>query len=128
MTLLAAIMQSPIVLIFLGGGAGAVLRYGVSLLYKNLGWTASFPWHTFSINVIGSFALGILAATCRDKPTWMFLLGVGLCGGFTTFSTFSVELLNLLEQKRPAAAAAYAFGSVLATFAGAWLGMRLAGR
>jgi fluoride exporter len=109
--------------VFLGGGAGAVLRYAISTLFRSNAIGANFPWHTLAINVLGSLALGCLAATCRDKPLW-FLAGVGLCGGFTTFSTFSLELVELLEAHRHFTALGYASISVLAAVIGAWLGLR----
>ena len=114
--------------VVLGGGAGALARYAVghwaSARYPQA--LLDFPWHTFGINVLGSFVLGLVAVWCRDRPTWFLLLGTGFCGGFTTFSTFSVELLTLLEKDRPAAAAAYAGGSVAAGLLGAALAVRLA--
>ena len=111
--------------VFLGGGLGAVARWGVNRSFAGSAWAEPFPWPTFLINVLGSFFLGILAVVARDRPGWYALLGTGFCGGFTTFSTFSVELLKLLDDDRPAAAAGYAFGSVLAALLGAWLGVRL---
>jgi CrcB protein len=110
-------------LVGLGGGAGAVARFAVGRLLAN----PEFPWHTLGINAAGSFALGVLAVACRDRPGWYLLLGVGVCGGFTTFSTFSVEALDLLAKNRPGAAAGYVLGSVVAALAGAWVGMRAAG-
>jgi CrcB protein len=114
--------------VLVGGGAGALARYAVGR------WASArfphalldFPWHTFGINVLGSFVLGLVAVVCKDRPTWFFLLGTGVCGGFTTFSTFSVELLTMLEQDRPTAAAGYVAGSVAAGLLGAWVGVRLA--
>ena len=112
--------------VFLGGGGGAVLRFWINRWIVGFEWGRSFPWATFGINVLGSFVLGVVAVTCAQRPGWRALLGVGVCGGFTTFSTFSVESLNLIEQERYAAAAGYVIGSVLAGLLGAWAGMRLA--
>ena len=109
------------VLVAAGGGAGAWLRYAV-----NRWATADFPWHTLGINVVGSFALGLLVVWLKDRPGWLLLLGTGVCGGFTTFSTFSVETLNLLEKGRAGAAAGYVCGSVAAGLAGAAVAVRLA--
>ena len=67
-----------------------------------------------------------MAVWCKDRPAWYVLLGTGLCGGFTTFSTFSLETLTMLEKGRPWAAAAYVGGSVAAGLAGAWAAVRLA--
>jgi CrcB protein len=110
-------------LVFFGGGAGSVGRY---LLGRWLAVPGGFPWHTFGINVLGSFVLGFLVVLCKDRPGWLVLLGTGVCGGFTTFSTFSVETLRLLESEDYAAACGYVFGSVAAGILGAWLGIQLA--
>jgi len=112
-------------LVFLGGGLGTVGRWCVNRALVGTAWAQSFPWVTFGINVVGSFLLGLGLVAARGRPGWYALLGTGFCGGFTTFSTFSVELLKLMEDDRPAAAAGYAGGSVLAAVAGAWLGVRV---
>ena len=109
-------------LVFLGGGAGAVARF---LLGRMLSAPAGFPWVTFGNNVAGSFALGLLVIYCKDRPGWSALLGVGVCGGFTTFSAFSVETLRLLESDAYASAAGYVLGTVALALAGAWIGMQL---
>jgi len=115
--------------VLLGGGAGALARYAVghwaSVRYPDA--LLSFPWHTFGINVVGSFVLGLVAVWCKERPTWFFLVGTGVCGGFTTFSTFSLETLELIQEGRPWTAAAYACGSVVAGVLGAWLALKLAG-
>ena len=109
-------------LVVVGGGAGAGLRFLVGLRVP----VAAYPWHTLGINAVGSFVLGLLAVWCRDRPGWYALLGIGVCGGFTTFSTFSLETLTLLDEGRTGRAAGYVLGSVAAGLAGAWLGLRLA--
>ncbi len=110
--------------VLVGGGAGAWVRFAVQ---RGFGaGPDAFPWPTFGINVAGSVLLGVLAVTCRDRPTLLLLAGTGFCGGFTTFSTFSLELVRLLEQGRPVAAVGYAAGAVLAGVAGAAVGVRLA--
>lgn len=121
-----AVLSHPCVLLLLGGGLGANARYWLGELFKARHWSDAFPWHTFAINVLGSFALGLVAVLLKDRPAWALFLGVGVCGGFTTFSTFSLEALTLLEKGRTLAAAGYAVGSVLAGVLGAALAMRLA--
>ncbi len=108
-------------LVVVGGGAGAGLRFLVGLRVP----AAVYPWHTLGINAVGSFALGVLAGAGRDRPGWYALLGVGVCGGFTTFSTFSLETLTLLDEGRGWTAAGYVLGSVAAGLAGCWVGLRL---
>ena len=115
-------------LVFAGGGLGAVLRFWAGEWVRQFVWGRQFPWGTFGINVLGSFALGLIAAAWAgdEKGGWRALLGVGVCGGFTTFSTFSVETLQMVEQQRWAAAGGYVIGSVAAASLGAWAGGRLA--
>jgi fluoride exporter len=118
-------LTHPVLLLFLGGGLGANARYWLGIFMKARGWSDQFPWHTFVINILGSFVLGLVLAACKERPAWFLFLGVGVCGGFTTFSTFSVELLELLEKDRLLAAAGYALGSALLALVGAWLGLKL---
>jgi len=115
-------------LVFAGGGAGAVLRFWLAEWVRQFDWGRQFPWATFIINVVGSFVLGVVATAFAgdEKASWRLLLGTGVCGGFTTFSTFSVETLQMIEQQRYFAAGGYALGSVLAGLLGAWAGWRLA--
>ena len=111
------------ILVFLGGGTGAVARF---LIGRWLAVPGGFPWATFGINVAGSFLLGLLIVLCKDRPGWLLLLGAGFCGGFTTFSAFSVETLRMLEAEEYASTGAYVLGSVIAGIGGAWLGLRVA--
>jgi CrcB protein len=110
-----------------GGFVGTGARYGLN------GWVShhfgeTFPWGTFVVNVLGSFVVGVLYFACGpDSPfivsaTTRQVLLAGLLGGFTTFSSFSIQTLNLMRDGELAAAAGYAAGSVLlgllAAFAG----------
>ena len=123
--------------VFAGGGVGAVLRHQTGrLLTHLLGPQAvtAFPWATLTVNVIGSCAMGLLAGWLARHGSgsgeqWRLLLGVGLLGGFTTFSAFSLELMLLIERGQPWLAASYALVSVLAALTGLYVGlivMRLA--
>ncbi len=111
-----------------GGAVGSVLRYALGRWLTEFDAVRHFPWHTFAINVAGSFVLGLVAVgyKAHPQPAWYLLLGTGFCGGFTTFSTFSLETLTLLDQDRPVAATGYAAGSVLAGLAAAWAAVKLA--
>jgi CrcB protein len=117
-------------LVALGGALGASARYGVSLAFpaKADGW----PWPTFGINVSGSLLIGLLAGWLAAKgeagEPWRLLLGVGVLGGFTTFSAYSLETLRLIERNDMAGAAAYSLGSVLAGLAAVAAGVAIAKR
>jgi fluoride exporter len=126
-------LTHPAVLLALGGGAGANARFYLGrwvaeLQLRNAG-AVTFPWGTFLINVSGSAILGVLAGLCLGhadpaRRVWYVLLGTGFCGGFTTFSTFSYEAVELIREGRFGPALAYVFGSVLAGLAAAALAMR----
>lgn len=119
----------------LGGAVGAVLRYQLGRGMTHwLGQPAmaAFPWATLAVNVIGSMAMGLLAGFLArhgpagefgDAEQWRLLLGVGLLGGFTTFSSFSFEMLQLIERGHGVQAIAYALVSVLAGLAALYLGL-----
>lgn len=112
--------------VFIGGGVGSVLRYAAGVA---LGGGASFPWATFAVNAAGSLLIGLfsgLAARFAWCDGARLALTVGLCGGFTTFSTFSKEALALAEAGRFGAFALYAFGGVAVGIAAAAIGAALA--
>ena len=115
------------ILVMFGGAIGSGLRYGVHVLFP--GADGSFPLNTLAINVVGSFCLALLAMAVSSHVVsreWSLLLGVGLCGGFTTFSTFSVEMFYLIETSRAWSALLYALlsvvGGLFAAFAGYLVG------
>lgn len=119
-------MFKNILFVGMGGAVGSLLRYGISLLTASLHGTATLA--TLAVNIIGSLALGLLTASC-GQGAWMLFATVGLCGGFTTFSTFSVQSVTLLQQGRYAAGLLYMFGTLVcclfSTLLGFWLGQRL---
>ena len=103
-----------VLLVLVGGAVGAPLRYLTDLLVQAR-HDSVFPWGTFVVNVLGSLVLGATAGTvvALSPPAWvMTLVGTGLCGAFTTFSTFGFETIRLLEEGSWATAVANAGASI----------------
>jgi len=117
-------MLRELLLVGLGGATGSMLRFAASFLVRANG----FPLATLLINITGSFLLGIVIA-CSEKTAaiypWKYLLAIGLCGGFTTFSTFSMESLELLKQHQYIFLIIYVLTSILFGIAAAWAGHEL---
>jgi fluoride exporter len=114
-------------------GAGAFL--GANLRYLLQTWTASrwdpdFPYGTLIINVSGSLILGFFITFATQRvavsPEWRLFIAVGLLGGYTTFSSFSVETLNMLQMGRLLPAMLYMTGNVALGLAAAYLGIVVA--
>ncbi|HLJ70779.1 MAG TPA: fluoride efflux transporter CrcB [Roseiarcus sp.] len=122
-------MQS-IVLVFLGAGAGGVVRHVVNLLAARW-WGTDFPLGTLLINVTGSMLMGLLAGWLAFKASanWSqplrLFVATGVLGGYTTFSTFSLETVLLIERNQIAAAAGYVVFSLLFGFLGLWAALML---
>lgn len=112
MTLLAPAVLSPL-LVFVGGGLGALLRYLAALAVGG-------PLATLTVNLAGSFAIGLLAAMIPGEETQLRLFFMtGILGGFTTFSAFSLDAIALYQRGQPAAALAYVAATVLLGLAAA---------
>ncbi len=115
------------ILVAIAGALGAVLRLVVDGECKHrFGW--STPWQTTIINVTGSFVLGVLAGLVTGAglgTDWQVVLGTGFCGGYTTFSTASVETVNLLRAGRTAAGVVYAAVSLVISLAACAAGLGL---
>ncbi len=117
----------PLLIVMLGGAIGAGFRYNIATVaLRNLG--PGYPWGTFLVNLLGGLLMGILAGTlarqftvAQGEPLRLFL-GVGVLGGFTTFSAFSLETVNMINRGEAVGAAVYAVasvaGSVLMLFVG----------
>lgn len=123
-------MQS-LLLVAVGGATGAVGRYllGVQALrWFGPGW----PVGTFAANVLGGFLMGLLAGILAHRgtggETWRLLLGVGVLGGFTTFSAYSLEVALMIERRAFGPAAAYSLASVVLSVAALFAGLMLARR
>lgn len=117
---------SPIIQVFIGAGVGGALRYAVGGWIAER-WGATFPWHTMAINVGGSLLLGMLMALSVERGVvsseWRLVLGVGVLGGFTTFSTLSYESIALLEEGMILQGAGNMFGSAVLGLAAAVVGL-----
>lgn len=111
--------------VMVAGGVGAGLRYLVDVVVT--AWTGGrFPWGIFVANVTGSFALGILTGLAPAEEISL-ILGLGLLGGYTTFSTVSVASVLLLEDREVGRGLFNAFGTLVATMAAAWFGLVVTG-
>ena len=115
--------------VFIGGGLGSLARYGLGLWIGHPSTTA-FPWATLAANTISTLFIGILmgaALAGKDSADsiWKSLLAVGFCGGFSTFSAFSMETIELAKNGMMQQAIIYATSSMMlclgATLAGMWL-------
>lgn len=116
-------------IVFLGGGLGAALRHGVNQLAANTVGTR-FPYGTLFINVSGSFVMGLIVAwlafkTKGETQDWRLFLTTGILGGYTTFSTFSLETALLYERGEASLAALYVGASVALAIAGLFAGLYL---
>lgn len=102
-------------IVFFGGGLGAALRHGVNMLFLKLLGPVSFPIGTLTINVIGSFMIGLMTAYFAYRSGlsqhWRLFAVTGVLGGFTTFSSFSLEVGLLWERNQPGLALLYVCAS-----------------
>ncbi|OIJ94081.1 fluoride efflux transporter CrcB [Streptomyces monashensis] len=123
--------QAPIVaVVAVGGALGACARYGLALALPTP--PGSFPWATFWTNVIGCAVIGVFMVLITDVWAAHRLVrpffGAGVLGGFTTFSTYAVDIRGLVEAGRPGAGLAYLAGTLCAALTAVWLGLVAARR
>ncbi|MGJ7907893.1 fluoride efflux transporter CrcB [Actinopolyspora sp. H202] len=116
-----------LLLVALGGAAGAVLRYGIDRSVRH-GHGSELPWSTFTVNVVGSFLLAVFAGGAAvfdgfGSSDLRTLLVVGLCGALTTFSTFGQDTVRLYTSGARSHAVRYVLGTVLGGAAAAGLGL-----
>ena len=121
--------MSVVVSVAVGGAFGAISRYGLDRVIEQR-TESSFPWSTFAINVSGCLLVGFLIAAIVDRgsaPEWLRAgLVVGFCGGYTTFSTFGQETLDLMEANESVVAVLYVTASVVVGVLAVLAGTRLA--
>jgi CrcB protein len=120
-----------LLLVGLGGGLGALGRYGLGVWLADIFHTPKFPFPTFFINLLGCLLIGILYGlhfhhSQFTKPAQLFIF-TGILGGFTTFSTFGWETLTLLQNGNPRGAFLYGGGSIVLGLLAVWLGYALCG-
>ncbi len=117
-----------LIFIALGGAGGALARHWMSSLVHNSAGS-HFPWGTLAVNLLGSFCIGIMYVVIVERglvhPDWRSVTIVGFLGAFTTFATFSLETIALLENGQPVAAVGYVLFSVLVCVAAVGLAMSL---
>ncbi len=118
-------------LVFIGGGLGAVGRWGFGIAATRL-WSSAWPWGTLGVNIIGGFAMGIVmgylmkhGAMTAQNENWRLFLATGVLGGFTTFSAFSIETAKMIEAGQWQNAGLYSLASVFLSVAAVFAGMAL---
>ena len=119
-------MAVRLLLVLAGGGLGSAARYLVGVWMRTR-FGEAFPWGTVTVNVVGSFLIGVIAALADDHATFgpnvrLFLI-VGVLGGFTTFSSFALETVRLVEEQEPLRALLNVVGSLALTLLAAVLGL-----
>jgi CrcB protein len=117
------------ILVFFGGGIGSLLRYGISNLFP---YTTGFPWATFISNILACLLMGFIInwidrtfSSTFDVNNLKWLLLTGICGGFSTFSTFSNESLQLIKQQQWALAITYILTSVILGILSLTVGLKI---
>jgi fluoride exporter len=116
-----------------GGALGAVARYGVGVWAQRLFPTAQWPWATLTVNVVGGLLMGLLAGWLAFRggvhgESLRLFAAVGVLGGFTTFSAFSLEAALMIERRQLAMAGGYVAASVVLSIAALFIGLMVARR
>jgi len=121
-------MIKNVLLVGLGGGIGSIARY-LCQKWFNETYPQPFPWGTFVVNLAGCFLIGIIYAASERStvlsPQTRLFLATGFCGGFTTFSTFAFENMNLLRSGDTSYFLLYTFGSLLLGIIGVFAGVSI---
>lgn len=121
-------MIKNILLVGLGGGIGSIARY-LSQRWFAANYTHSFPWGTFAVNIIGCFLIGLFWGfsfkSFESNENWKLFLMTGLCGGFTTFSAFTLEGVGLIKEQKLALFFSYLAASVVLGLLATYIGMKI---
>ena len=125
--------MTRLLIVAAGGALGAVARYGVGIWAQRLFPAAQWPWATLTVNVVGGLLMGLLAGWlafrggAHSESLRMFA-AVGVLGGFTTFSAFSLEAALMIERRQLAMAGGYVAASVVLSIAALFIGLMVARR
>ncbi len=118
-------MFKSFLLVGIGGFLGSAARFAVSIIIKS----PALPLATLSVNILGSCIIGVVMGWSLHnnqlQDDWRLFLASGLCGGFTTFSAFSMENIQLMQEGKIGLCLVYILGSVLLGMAAAWIGFRI---
>jgi fluoride exporter len=127
-----AARMTRLLLVAAGGALGASARWGAGVLAQRLAPGAAWPWATFGVNVLGGLLMGLLVGWLAARSTGgdavRLFAAVGVLGGFTTFSAFSMETALMIERKHLGLAAGYVAASVVFSVASLFLGLMIARR
>jgi fluoride exporter len=126
-------MMTRLLIVAAGGALGAVARYGVGVGAFRLFPAAQWPWATLTVNVVGGLLMGLLAGWLAYRgglhsESIRLFAAVGVLGGFTTFSAFSLEAALMIERRQFAMAGGYAAASVVLSIAALFIGLMVARR
>lgn len=116
------IAMKEFLLVGIGGAVGAMMRYGITLMFTALGWSTTLG--TLLTNILGSFCMGLLVSAFSQSPL-LLMATVGICGGFTTYSTFSAQSVAMLQQGQYGIAILYMLGTVAMCVIFAFIGYKL---
>lgn len=124
--------MTRLLIVGLGGALGSMARYGAGVLAQRLSPGAAWPWSTFAVNVIGGLLMGLIAGWLAQRGQGgedvRLFAAVGVLGGFTTFSAFSLETALMIERRDFGLAAAYVALSVVLAVAALFVGLMIARR
>jgi CrcB protein len=121
-------MIRHLLLVGLGGGLGSMLRYATQRWFAQV-YSHAFPWGTFAVNITGCFLIGVIWGwsfrSFDSNEDWKLFLMAGLCGGFTTFSAFTLEGIGLIREEKWLLFFSYVVSSVILGLLATWAAMKL---